>query len=260
MRLLGALHGTAGQRPGFGHQLGRALCSIDNKVALTWKLPLILLTLTVAAKAAAQVVPVANAGAVVPPDRSPVFRVVIAPEIFETLDELADTLGVETVRCLIGVMLDSAYIDLAWEPPIELSTPRRVRYRSCPSATLALWHNHTWASLPQPEYACYLSALDIREALKPNAPLLQIVQVSSSVACWWTVNQIARARDEPILWPLPSQRRGRDVTLASACGRARTGVPCVVIRSCDEAAARPKVHERVCREVVIAGAGSGDER
>ena len=26
MRLLGALHGTAGQRPGFGHQLGRALC------------------------------------------------------------------------------------------------------------------------------------------------------------------------------------------------------------------------------------------
>ena len=26
MRLHGALHGTAGQRPGFGHQLGRALC------------------------------------------------------------------------------------------------------------------------------------------------------------------------------------------------------------------------------------------
>ena len=26
MRLLRALHGTAGQRPGFGHQLGRALC------------------------------------------------------------------------------------------------------------------------------------------------------------------------------------------------------------------------------------------
>lgn len=28
MRLLGTLHGTAGQRPGFGHQLGRALCSL----------------------------------------------------------------------------------------------------------------------------------------------------------------------------------------------------------------------------------------
>ncbi len=28
MRLLGALHGTAGQRPGFGHQFGRALCSL----------------------------------------------------------------------------------------------------------------------------------------------------------------------------------------------------------------------------------------
>ncbi len=26
MRLLRTLHGTAGQRPGFGHQLGRALC------------------------------------------------------------------------------------------------------------------------------------------------------------------------------------------------------------------------------------------
>ncbi len=47
MRLLGALHGTAGQRPGFGHQLGRVLCSIDNKAALMRKLPLILLTLTV---------------------------------------------------------------------------------------------------------------------------------------------------------------------------------------------------------------------
>ncbi len=47
MRLLGALHGTAGQRPGFGHQLGRALCSIDNRAALMRKPPLILLTLTV---------------------------------------------------------------------------------------------------------------------------------------------------------------------------------------------------------------------
>ena len=26
MRVLEAVHGTAGQRPGFGHQLGRALC------------------------------------------------------------------------------------------------------------------------------------------------------------------------------------------------------------------------------------------
>lgn len=224
------------------------------------KLPLILLTLTVAAQAAAQVVPMANAGAVVSPDRSSVFRVVIAPEIFETLNELADTLGVETVRCLIGVVVDSAYIDLAWKPPIELSTPDRVRYRSCPSATIALWHNHTWASLPEPEYACYLSAIDIREALKPNAPLLHIVQVSSSVACWWTVNQIARARDESILWPLPSQRRGREVTLASACAPATTGVPCVMVRSCDEAAVRPKEHDRACREVVIAGPRSGDER
>lgn len=215
------------------------------------KLPLIFLALTFAAPAAAQQVPIVPASAGVSPTASPVFRMVIAPDVFESLDALADTLSVETVRCLIGVVSDSAYVDLAWQPPIELSTPNRVRYRPCPSATIALWHTHPTSELG-PEYACYLSRRDILEALRPEAPPIQIVQVNSRVACWWTRTQIRRARDEPILWPLPTQRRGGHVTLTSACDRIRTIAPCALAYPCAEVASGRNASDRACRKVVAA--------
>ena len=159
------------------------------------------------------------------------LRIVITTGVFDELDRLADTLPRETVRCLIGAKRgDTVLIDLAWPPPIEHSTRHGVRYQSCPVATIALWHNHLRPATLAAPYACYLSETDIREALEPHAPPVQIVQVNAEVMCWWSRSQITGVREEPILWPLPSQRRGKHVTVASTCDGASEPVPCALIR------------------------------
>ena len=194
------------------------------------RFPLLVLTITVAARAAAQERFVSNVDqdvSTIPLART--LRIEIAPNIFDELDALADTLRVESVRCLIGTVRGgNAIIDLAWQPAIESSGSNSVAYQSCPRATIALWHNHPDLFGVEAEYACYLSAVDIREASDPRAPVVQIVQVNSRVACWWSKNQILRATDQVLLWPLQSQRRGRHVTLADACNMWRALPPCTL--------------------------------
>ncbi len=195
-------------------------------------LPLIIvLTITVATRAVAQeqlVSTVSNDVSVMP---SRTLRLEIAPHVFDELDALADTLHVETVRCLIGTVDGNrAVIDLAWQPPIQFSEPNRVAYQSCPRATIALWHNHPELPGIDAEYACYLSHTDLQEASNPLAPIVQIVQVNSRVACWWSQRQVLRAVDQPILWPLDTQRRGVHVTLTDACNRWGALPPCSLDR------------------------------
>lgn len=109
------------------------------------------------------------------------LRIDLTAEVFEELELLADTLRVETVRCLIGLAQgDSLLVDLAWQPPIHHSTPTGVGYRPCPVATIALWHNHPWTGEFEPEYSCYLSQTDIRAAIQSWAPPIQMVQVSGA--------------------------------------------------------------------------------
>lgn len=140
----------------------------------------------------------------------PHVRVVVADDVFEELDFLADTSRVETVRCLIGLAQgDSLLIDLAWQPPIHRSTPNSVAYSPCPVATIALWHNHPWTQEFEPEYSCYLSQTDIQAAVQAWAPPIQMVQVTGSVACWWTRAQVLAQADAPVVRPLPQQLCGR---------------------------------------------------
>ncbi len=195
-------------------------------------LPLIIvLSITVATRAVAQerlASRVDNDMSVAP---SHTLRLEIAPHIFDELDALADTLHMETVRCLIGTVDGNrAVIDLAWQPPIQFSESTRVSYKSCPGATIALWHNHPELLGVDAEYACYLSNIDIQEASNPLAPIVQIVQVNSRVACWWSQRQVLRAVDQPILGPLETQRRGVHVTLTDACNRWGALPPCSLDR------------------------------
>lgn len=198
-------------------------------------LPLIIvLTITVATRAVAQerlvsrVDNVDNDVSVVP---SNTLRLEIAPHIFDELDAWADTLHVETVRCLIGTMDGNrAVIDLAWQPPIQFSASTRVVYQSCPRATIALWHNHPELRGVDAEYACYLSHIDLQEASNPLVPIVQIVQVNSRVACWWSKGQVLRAVDQPFLWPLETQRRGVHVTLTDGCSQWGALPPCSLDR------------------------------
>lgn len=138
------------------------------------------------------------------------LHIVFSEEVFDDLELLADTLQVETVRCLIGVTQgDSLLVDLAWQPPIDISTSNSVKYSRCPVATVLLWHNHPWAGDIEPEYSCYLSRIDIQEAIRSLAPPIQMVQVTGGMACWWTRAQVAAHADGPVMLPLPRQSRGR---------------------------------------------------
>ncbi len=193
------------------------------------KAVVLLLTMTVATRVTAQERFASSLDATLPPPPPRTLRLEIAPHIFDELDRLADTLRHETVRCLIGRAAGNrAVIDLAWEPPVSYANATRVRYQTCPVATIALWHNHPQLRGLDPEYACYLSATDVREGIRPNAPPVQIVQVTSRVACWWGRHQILEAGEVPILWPLESQRRGKHVTLSDACSRRGGSPPCTL--------------------------------
>jgi hypothetical protein len=201
------------------------------------------------------------------------LRFVLADHVVEELGALVDELRRETVRCLIGVVRgDSAVVDLAWRPPIDASTPTHVQYWSCPAATLALWHNHVWTVEPAPEYACYLSATDIDEALRPHGPPIQIVQVTSEVACWWTRSEVAQAAGAVLLFPRPDHQWGRPVTLsASTCrGELRDMPACTLLRMCEgpgsdrrsngsaDGAHRGEGRSFTCpAPLALAGAGSG---
>jgi hypothetical protein len=167
------------------------------------------------------------------------LRLILAPHVAEELDALADTLRLETIRCLIGVVQGkNATIDLAYQPPIDASTANSVNHQSCPAATLALWHNHPRIPGEEPEYACYLSATDIREAVRPAAPPIQIVQVRGDVACWWSQWEIAQSGLLPVLFPRPRQRWGRPIGLdEAACrGELRGVVACMLLLACEHGA------------------------
>ena len=156
------------------------------------------------------------------------LRIVITSDVYEELELLADTLRLETVRCLIGVAQgDSILVDFAWQPPIERSTATSVSYQSCPAATIALWHNHPWLREAAPEYSCYLSRIDIREALRGYAPPVQIVHVTAAVACWWTRAQVAQHANAAVVLPLSHQGTGRvDLWIGVACSAQSDRVVC----------------------------------
>ncbi len=190
------------------------------RMMISWILSVMLVA---PAAAAQEAVPPAVDGVTSPSRRN--LRIVIADEVFNELGLLADTSRVETVRCLIGLTHgDSIFIDLAWQPPVLQSRPHSVAYRPCPVATIVLWHNHPGTRDAEPEYSCYLSRVDIREAIRSWAPRFQMVQVTGAVACWWTRTQVEAHADAPLMRPLARQSRGRfhlwsAVTCSSESGR-----------------------------------------
>jgi hypothetical protein len=193
-------------------------------------LPAIVLTLTVCSGMAAQEHYASIRDSAESPAARGTLRVTIAPHVFDELDRLADTLHLETVRCLIGTVTGmDAMIDLAYQPSVTFSSASRVSYQSCPRATIILWHNHPKFDGVDAGYACYLSQTDIREGSDPRAPALQMVQVNRDVACWWLKRQVIQATGQPLLWAVASQRRGPHVTIADACARWSDAAPCSLV-------------------------------
>ena len=161
------------------------------------------LALVRAAPAAGQVTPADSAQ----PTRT--LRVILADDVWKDLAKLATRAKRETVRCLIGyIQADTAYIEIAWEPRIYDNSSLSVHYAGCPRATLAKWHNHLAVYASTPTQACYLSDVDVADALVPGAPLLQVVQVNETVMCWWSQTQVRTAPAGALLGPVKRQLTG----------------------------------------------------
>ena len=134
------------------------------------------------------------------------LRVRVPPRVLDELGRLADSSSFETVRCLMGTVRgDTAQIYSVMTPRIYRRTETTVVYQACPPPTVAVWHNHPWTHEPTPEDACYLSRTDIQDALRPKSPVLQMVQVTDQVSCWWLRQQIESYRDRNIMWPMRDQ-------------------------------------------------------
>jgi len=170
-----------------------------------------------------------NAAAV----RTPVHvNMVISEAVFNELRALADTARTETVRCLLGAIRgDSAVVDLAWQPPISYADEGYVVFTGCPISTIAQWHNHIRDPRFAPEYACYMSSVDVEAALDERAPPAQIVQVDAETFCWWTRVQIRGAAGTLVLPPVRRQYTGSLRLDASIClGSPELSLGCQLLR------------------------------
>lgn len=114
------------------------------------------------------------------------------------LGQIADTATIEHVRCLLGAVRgDTMYVIAAWEPPIIHATALIASFGPCPPLlTLGGWHNHIPRDVtvmgedrgarPPAEY-CELSQVDRRAALRPDAPLFQVIHVNRDITCAWVL-------------------------------------------------------------------------
>ncbi len=141
--------------------------------------------------------------------RPSAVHLVMTKDVTDELGALADSLDVETVRCLVGIKRGKGVVaDLVWNPTGVSDRSSGDQVWRCPLATVALWRNHPVGPDERPAQACKLSRAEIRDAMRPRSPAIQIVQVTSRVACWWTHAQIELRTDSTTLQSLPGQRRG----------------------------------------------------
>ncbi len=130
----------------------------------------------------------------------PPSQLVIAPDLLSKLQTLADGLHNEIVLCLSGsARADTARLLSFSMPTPTRSSPAGAAFASCPSGTLATWHNHPQAPpgvrVPRARLEsgaadlCQLSSTDIDTTLKEGF-YFTVVSVNASVSCWWTLAQV----------------------------------------------------------------------
>ena len=138
-----------------------------------------------------------------PPSNSPT-RLILDAGLLSRLRVLAAGLHTEIVLCLTGsdngtTVLASGFV----MPDPELSTPEHATFGSCPSGTLAIWHNHPVEGPPadlnaDPRDLCALSELDIRTAVRQSAPFV-VVAVDGGTWCWWSQDQVRKLAAQKLL-------------------------------------------------------------
>ena len=129
----------------------------------------------------------------------PPVRLVLDSSLYARLGVLAAGLRTEVVLCLTGSSDGPTTVATGFlMPEPKVSNAEQATFSSCPTTSVAMWHNHPLEGLTpggdpntNPRDLCALSETDIRTAAHAAAPFV-VIAVDANTWCWWSHDQVAK--------------------------------------------------------------------
>jgi len=129
----------------------------------------------------------------------PPVRLVLDSSLYARLGVLAAGLRTEVVLCLTGSSDGPTTVATGFlMPEPKVSNAEQATFSSCPTTSVAMWHNHPLEGLTpggdpntNPRDLCALSETDIRTATHAAAPFV-VIAVDANTWCWWSHDQVAK--------------------------------------------------------------------
>ena len=153
----------------------------------------------------------------------PPVRLVLDSSLYARLGLLAAGLRTEVVLCLTGSSDGPTTVATGFlMPEPKVSNAEQATFSSCPTTSVAMWHNHPLEGLTpggdpntNPRDLCALSETDIRTAAHAAAPFV-VIAVDASTWCWWSHDQVAKLDAQHALRGDPVSGQIESLTLAGA--------------------------------------------
>ncbi len=151
----------------------------------------------------------------------PPVRLVLDSSLYARLGLLAAGLRTEVVLCLTGSSDGPTTVATGFlMPEPKVSNAEQATFSSCPTTSVAMWHNHPLEGLTpggdpntNPRDLCALSETDIRTAAHAAAPFV-VIAVDASTWCWWSHDQVAKLDAQHALRGDPVSGQIESLTLA----------------------------------------------
>jgi hypothetical protein len=151
----------------------------------------------------------------------PPVRLVLDSSLYARLGLLAAGLRTEVVLCLTGSSDGPTTVATGFlMPEPKVSNAEQATFSSCPTTSVAMWHNHPLEALTpggdpntNPRDLCALSETDIRTAAHAAAPFV-VIAVDANTWCWWSHDQVAKLDAQHALRGDPVSGQIESLTLA----------------------------------------------
>jgi len=156
-----------------------------------------------------------------PTQPGPPVRLVLDSSLYARLGLLAAGLRTEVVLCLTGSSDGPTTVATGFlMPEPKVSNAEQATFSSCPTTSVAMWHNHPLEGLTpggdpntNPRDLCALSETDIRTAAHAAAPFV-VIAVDANTWCWWSNDQVAKLDAQHALRGDPVSGQIESLTLA----------------------------------------------
>jgi proteasome lid subunit RPN8/RPN11 len=156
-----------------------------------------------------------------PTQPGPPVRLVLDSSLYARLGLLAAGLRTEVVLCLTGSSDGPTTVATGFlMPEPKVSNAEQATFSSCPTTSVAMWHNHPLEGLTpggdpntNPRDLCALSETDIRTAAHAAAPFV-VIAVDANTWCWWSHDQVAKLDAQHALRGDPVSGQIESLTLA----------------------------------------------